>query len=851
MNGSDRPVSSGPQDRSPLTVGGDPQIVELRIALVLYGGVSLAVYIHGITKELEALLRASRAFEAALHQSGEGQPTADGLLPATGTERIYFDQLVQLWQAGVPMSATVDVIAGTSAGGINGICLAKAVVRNTTQDELTRLWMDKGDISHLLRYGFLGRHLGELATALAVPMRANHPGWSPLKGTDMCQWLYEALANMDAYPGEGTLLPPGGTLDLYVTTTDLRGTDQVLPLGVGGALHDHTYQRMFQFGYRPDGGPTGGTAEQVVPPDTIGKGFAGALAYAARATSSFPGAFPPINLAEFATAVNNKEHPHAFDPREFVRLFMPDYEDATAEEAMRVYEMDGGVLANAPFDPVVGAIAAKPAGRQVTRHLVFVEPDPGADSPAAIDPSRQCSSGDAQTPTWLGGVWAALSTIPHHQPLLAAMRGLAHINDEVTTISQVVASLQDDVLSYLRDRQIDPQRAPELSFTELAAWSDRIHASVPEVCGTLNYRVYGRVKMEAVADRLARDLADHLGYPAGSSRASFLHTAFIAWVHSRAEWTTRDDALVRDWLRPLDVPYRERRLELILAGINDLFTAATAEQAARGATRRDKSSGTAHPAPSPSRHQLAEAKQAAWTLLLAERAKPAEAIRLMPAEVTAFVSRHALGQVVLMTNPVRWAHDHEAEIAALVQAYHTEIAELTADSAQQLWQAFQQSTADWPRATPARAELATRYVAFPLWDALLFPVQSLSRLPLFNPIHVSRFSPRDATALKPPPDKSGKLAGVSVHHFGAFFELDRRQNDYLWGRLDGAELLLDLLREQYTAARGEGSAALPNRGHYLREAFDAVLATEQTQLGEVTDLVTKLRRQLEDMTDTS
>ena len=186
-----------------------------------------------------------------------------------------------------------------------------------------------------------------------------------------------------------------------------------------------------------------------------------------------------------------------------------------------------------------------------------------------------------------------------------------------------------------------------------------------------------------------------------------------------------------------------------------------------------------------------------------------------------------------------------------MQAYHTEIAELTADSAQQLWEAFQQSTADWPRATPARAELATRYVAFPLWDALLFPVQSLSRLPLFNPIHVSRFSPRDATALKPPPDKAGKLAGVSVHHFGAFFELDRRQNDYLWGRLDGAELLLDLLREQYTAARGEGSAALPNRGHYLREAFDAVLATEQTQLGEVTDLVTKLRRQLEDMTDTS
>src|SRR4029078_389734 len=32
---------------------------ELRLALVCYGGVSLAIYMHGITKELEKLARAS------------------------------------------------------------------------------------------------------------------------------------------------------------------------------------------------------------------------------------------------------------------------------------------------------------------------------------------------------------------------------------------------------------------------------------------------------------------------------------------------------------------------------------------------------------------------------------------------------------------------------------------------------------------------------------------------------------------------------------------------------------------------------------------------------------------------
>ena len=37
---------------------------ELRIALVCYGGISLAVYMHGVTKELWKLCCASRSFHA-------------------------------------------------------------------------------------------------------------------------------------------------------------------------------------------------------------------------------------------------------------------------------------------------------------------------------------------------------------------------------------------------------------------------------------------------------------------------------------------------------------------------------------------------------------------------------------------------------------------------------------------------------------------------------------------------------------------------------------------------------------------------------------------------------------------
>ena len=49
---------------------------ELRIALVCYGGISLAVYMHGVTKELWHAVRASRAHHAR-------QPSASGVFTFT------------------------------------------------------------------------------------------------------------------------------------------------------------------------------------------------------------------------------------------------------------------------------------------------------------------------------------------------------------------------------------------------------------------------------------------------------------------------------------------------------------------------------------------------------------------------------------------------------------------------------------------------------------------------------------------------------------------------------------------------------------------------------------------------
>src|SRR6478609_7856434 len=120
-------------------------LTELRLALVCYGGVSLAVYMHGITKELHKLVRASRAFDRAQTLQ------ADNPFRADETESAYYEALRDLAVNGHPLTVSIDVIAGTSAGGINGVVLAKVLAVDGDQDGLKKVWIEEADLRKLLR----------------------------------------------------------------------------------------------------------------------------------------------------------------------------------------------------------------------------------------------------------------------------------------------------------------------------------------------------------------------------------------------------------------------------------------------------------------------------------------------------------------------------------------------------------------------------------------------------------------------------------------------------------------------------------------------------------------------------
>src|SRR5919112_407183 len=113
---------------------------EVRIALVCYGGVSLAIYMHGVTRELHRMVVAPSQFD---EEQNPFEPSC--------SEHVYWELLLELAaKDGVQTRMVVDVISGTSAGGINGVFLAKAIAHDLSQQSLRNLWFEEADITKLL-----------------------------------------------------------------------------------------------------------------------------------------------------------------------------------------------------------------------------------------------------------------------------------------------------------------------------------------------------------------------------------------------------------------------------------------------------------------------------------------------------------------------------------------------------------------------------------------------------------------------------------------------------------------------------------------------------------------------------
>jgi len=126
---------------------------------------------------------------------------------------------------------------------------------------------------------------------------------------------------------------------------------------------------------------------------------------------------------------------------------------------------------------------------------------------------------------------------------------------------------------------------------------------------------------------------------------------------------------------------------------------------------------------------------------------------------------------------------------------------------------------DMPKELKRRMLLT--YLGFPFYDVATLSLSRREGLDEYNPVKIDRISPDDAISIREG-GTAATLRGIEFYNFGAFFSRDYRENDYLWGRLHGAERMIDLV-----ASTVPGGMRAETVAEAKRAVFLAVLEEEE------------------------
>ena len=764
---------------------------ELRIALVCYGGISLAVYMHGVTKEVWQLARASRGFLA-------------GDAPIGGTEAVY-RRLLEHIQANHQLRLRVlaDVVAGASAGGINGVFLAQALHSGQSLEPLTRLWLERADIDVLLdpdarpwsRFAkfwaaplvrFILTRRGNVVSASVAPetraeVRAKlsrfiRSRWfePPFGGLGFSRLLAEALDAMAESDCGAPLLPPGHPLDLFVTTTDFKGFPGTLRLHSPPVVLESEHR--LSIGFRAPS-PREGGGSFAAPPE---------LVFAARATASFPGAFPALQFAEIDRLMAERGEPWP-GRQAFAARIMPEH--AQSGEIDSVALIDGSVLVNAPFGEAIRALRDKPAQREIDRRLVYIDPRP--------DRIGGMPRNDPRPPGFFSVIFGSLSSIPREQPVRDNLEVLMRQSAETTRLRRIVEALRPEIeaaVEKLFGRTLFLDRP---TAKRLAAWRTKAHRAAAEQAGYA-YNGYAHVKLAGVLETLAvliEAATPELPAISADVVAHRLKSHVVAaglgnLVAARGGATPAAIAFLTDH----DLTFRIRRLRLLARHLSEEWDSSEAvSQAAR--------------------EQARECVYGALAIYF-----ECESREAMGAEFPALAAR-------VLSEP-------GAVLDGIAKRRRLREADLRAEAM------LAAVLADMP--VPLRRRILFAYLGFPFYDTVTLPLLRGEGLTEFDPVNVDRISPEDAPSIRPG-GAAECLRGIEFYNFGAFFSRAYRENDYLWGRLHGAERMIDLLA---SALPDNASLAADEMRAFKRAAFLAILDEEESRLVADTGLVAGIRAEV-------
>ena len=872
----------------------DDYTKEVRFAIVMYGGVSLAIYINGIAQELLRIVRSTARKHA---------------VDLNGTERIYrkvsylladetlsmadLDKAAADTSTLPPTRFVVDILSGTSAGGINGIFLAKALANGQDMDELKNLWVTEGDIETLIND----------RRSIEKPLLLQDPPTSLLNSERMYFKLLSAFDGMDkATPGqkESHESPFVDELDLFVTSTDLQGV--VLPIRLSDDLvYERRHRNVMRFVYSKRS-----VSGEDTRNDFLAK-YNPFLAFAARCTSSFPFAFEPMCLTDTETILKKmntyKANGDCSAASPLWQRFYRDYLDPRGVSSVPFHKRafgDGGYLDNKPFSYATEALMNRNADVPVDRKLIYIEPSP--EHPED-DVERD------KKPDAVENVMSALLTLPRYETIREDLERVQDRNRLIDRINSITSGVD-------RDADIVQLQAGQIPANEYEAWKE-LGAMAPlplhskwaidfgsdEDVAELDladmikrkgraYAAYHRLRISAVTDGLAKLIARVAGFDEESDYFIIIRSMVRAWrvkTYVEHRQTPEDDTkpTANRFLYEFDLSYPIRRVNYLRTKadalhqqernantviniearafgldpdrepftemqkaafqeevlsfkrtLNELFVklrrAGRSLRSRHAPKGQDKTAPEAAAKVSPVKDEV--------KLLMDQIAAAMQKVAPDP-ESPSLILDYFLGKredtTASGSNGSYRKGSPEEECVVRAQAFleqHPELLEQFAKTADALKENIvavkeeveqrsialftSKSTGDpvsgnlnidtviWV----ARNAMRRYYNNYEDYDLLTYPMLYESGVGEADTIDIIRISPEDAKQLIDE-RKTGchKLAGSALGHFGAFLARSWRQNDILWGRLDGAERLISALLPDHplrTQLIGEAQAQI-------------------------------------------
>jgi predicted acylesterase/phospholipase RssA len=322
---------------------------EIRFAFALNGGVSLAIWIGGVVDEVLRFVDA-------------GKRARDG-------EHDDTNPYVALCRE-LDLVPKVDVLTGSSAGGLNAAFLGTAVIHGCANlHPIKQLWLDHGSFDAMLR---------SPTDPSLISVLAGDDNFLP-----HIRDAFELLATNGT--GFVDVDPP---VIVRLTATSLGGRVTTISDGHGEITSvDHRAEFVFKnadFDFASD--------EHAVE----------RVARACRSTASFPGAFEPSTVPV-----------DLYERRHVTGLF-----DGVTTATIPV--IDGAVLVNLPAQSAIEAIIHQPTRERTERVLALVVPDPG-----------ELGHADEGDPTLNDVLSKSIVGIPRTQSLTDFMRELNEHNFEV------------------------------------------------------------------------------------------------------------------------------------------------------------------------------------------------------------------------------------------------------------------------------------------------------------------------------------------------------------------------------------------------------------------------------------